>query len=256
MIYRRMTWQELGDVDWAHTVALVPTGAMEQHGPHLPVDTDTLIVTRLAEEAEQRSPERVLLTPTVWLGHSPHHLSFGGTLSLFHPSYIQMLIGICRSLVGMGARRICLLNGHGGNRAPLAIALQELKNECRDTLVVSAEYWGLASAAINAARESGFGGLGHACELETSLYLYLNEPEVRKDRICDDGAGWPDDSFFRSEMMHGSAASRVMNFDELTRSGVYGRPTLATARKGETLFTAISDRIERFLQEVNAIGTE
>jgi len=250
VIFRDMTWQELGELDGNRTVALIPAGAMEQHGPHLPVDTDSLIVTRLAEEAERNDPDRILLVPTVWLGHSPHHLSFGGTLSLHHQPYIAMLVGICRSLIGMGMRRLCILNGHGGNRAPLSIVLQELKNEFPDVIVASAAYWSLAAKEIDDIRESGFGGLGHACELETSLYLYLHKAGVRTDRIRDDGQPWPEGSFFRSEMMHGGAAARVMNFRELTESGVYGRPSLADAGKGERFFRAIVNRLDEFLREL------
>ncbi|MCD9026245.1 creatininase family protein [Cohnella silvisoli] len=253
MIFHQMTWQELGNVNWNETAVVVPVGATEQHGPHLPVDTDTLIVTRLAEELERRNAGSMLLTPTVWLGHSPHHLSFGGTLSLYHEPYIAMIVGICKSYISMGARKIWILNGHGGNRVPLSIVLQQLKNENPDRIVASAEYWNIARGEIGAIRESGFGGLGHACEMETSLYLYMKESGVRQDRIQDDGEQ-AEGSMFRSEMQHGSTASRVINFDEITSSGVFGKPTLASADKGRRFYEAISERLDVFVKEFNAIG--
>jgi len=253
MIFHKMTWMEIGSVDWRETVVVIPTGAMEQHGPHLPVDTDTLIVSRLAEEVERRNPDKIMLTPTVWLGHSPHHLSFGGTLSLYHGPYISMLVGICRSYIGIGARKIWILNGHGGNRMPLSVVLQELKNEYKDVLVTAAEYWTIAKNEIASIRESDFGGLGHACEMETSLYLYLCEDGVRSGMIRDDGVQ-PEGSMFRSDMLSGSVAARVMDFCELTKSGVFGRPTLASKEKGERFFRSISNQLDAFANELYSIG--
>jgi creatinine amidohydrolase len=253
MIFRQLTWTELKEVDYRRTIVLVPTGAMEQHGPHLPVDTDTLIVTKLAEEVERRNPEAILLAPTVWLGHSPHHLSFGGTLSAHHSVYIGMIASVCRSFIGMGAERIWLLNGHGGNRSPLSIALQELKNDCESTVVVASDYWSIASEEIAAIRESGTGGLGHACELETSLYLYLNGDAVRRERIRDDGVQ-PVNALFRQDMLQGGPALRVFNFRELTSSGVFGRPSLASKEKGERLFVSIVDKLQMFADQLLAEG--
>ncbi|WP_246067476.1 creatininase family protein [Paenibacillus koleovorans] len=253
MIFQKMTWTELKEVDFSRTTVLIPTGAMEQHGPHLPVDTDTLLVTKLAEEAERRNTGTLLLAPTVWLGHSPHHLSFGGTLSAQHQVYIQMIVSVCRSFIGMGAERIWLLNGHGGNHNPLSIVLQELKNDYAPVVVVASEYWSIAREEIAEIRESGLGGLGHACELETSLYLYLNGDQVRRERIQDDGIQ-PDSPLFHIDMQHGTVASRVYNFRELTSSGVFGRPTLATVEKGERLFRAISDKLQAFADQIHALG--
>ncbi|WJH33717.1 creatininase family protein [Paenibacillus sp. CC-CFT747] len=102
---------------------------------------------------------------------------------------------------------------------------------------------------IESIRESELGGLGHACELETSLYLYLDGGKVRKDRIQDDGRQ-PDSPLFRQDMLHGGPAARVFNFRELTASGVFGRPSLASAEKGERLFAAISDKLVAFSEQL------
>lgn len=255
MIFHQMTWPELRGIDWQDTLVLIPVGATEQHGHHLPVDTDTRLVTMFANELEARNPGRILLTPTMWLGHSPHHLSFGGTLSVYHQVYADMVVSVCRSCIGMGARKIWILNGHGGNRMPLGVVLQQLKNEFADVLVTASEYWNIAREEITSIRESEFGGLGHACELETSLYLYINEAGVRLDLIRDDGVQ-AEGSMFRSDMLAGSAAARVMNFDELTASGVFGRPTLASREKGERLFHAIADKLDAFAEELHTIGKQ
>lgn len=253
MRFERMTWPEIAEIDWTNATVLLPVGAIEQHGPHLPVDTDTRIVTAFAQAVEAALPERVVLTPTVWLGHSPHHLSFGGTLSLYHPAYIEMIVGVCRSYIGMGARRIWIMNGHGGNRMPLSVVLQQLKNEFPETKVAAAEYWNVARDEIAAVRESGFGGLGHACELETSLYWHLCADGVRKDRIRDDGVQAEGESF-RTDMLAGASVARVFDFDELTESGVFGQPSLASAEKGRRFFDAVAGRLVAFAEEWLAVG--
>ena len=245
MILHRMTWPEVRRIDFDKTVALVPLGSTEQHGPHLPTNTDTFIVTRLAEELERRHPDHILLTPALWLGHSPHHLSFGGTLSAYHPVYIDMVVSICESYIQMGAKKIWLLNGHGGNRAPLAIVLQELKNRHKRVRAVASEYWNIARESISAIRESGTGGLGHACELETSLYLYLDESQVRKDLIQDDG-NRKGKRLFPLDMLQGGPVAETFDFDEITDSGVNGMPTLATKEKGERFFRGIVEALDQF----------
>ncbi|MBP1990227.1 creatininase family protein [Paenibacillus eucommiae] len=245
MILQNLTWQEIAKVDWSRTIVLIPVGATEQHGPHLPVDTDTFIVNRLAEEVEKANPLRMMLTPAMWLGHSPHHLSFGGTLSAYHQVYIAMIRSICNSYIGNGARNLWILNGHGGNRAPLSIVLQELKNEHCYANVYSTDYWHMAQEEIGAIRESGFGGLGHACELETSLYFYLNESRVRASLIQDDGQQ-PEGTMVHLDMLSGNTISRFFNFEELTESGVFGKPSLASKAKGELFFRAITARLVQF----------
>lgn len=92
MYLTHMSWPQCDGIDWARTVAVLPLGSTEQHGRHLPCDTDTLLVTRIAEVLEARCERHVLLLPTMWLGHSPHHQSFGATLSAGHRVYTDMLV--------------------------------------------------------------------------------------------------------------------------------------------------------------------
>ncbi|HXH60466.1 MAG TPA: creatininase family protein, partial [Fimbriimonadaceae bacterium] len=96
-------------------VVLVPTGSLEQHGPHLPLFTDTLLVTAAAEAIERNLPKKVLLTPTVWLGCSGHHLPFPGSMSASFDGYIETLLQSARSLRRNGFTKVFFINGHGGN---------------------------------------------------------------------------------------------------------------------------------------------
>lgn len=244
MIFHHMTHPEIAAVDRS-AVVILPLGSTEQHGHHLPVDTDTRIVSALCAELERRMPEQILLMPTQWLGHSPHHLDFGGTISLHHELYSRMLTEIIRCISGMGFRRILLINGHGGNMMPISMTLQAVKLENPDLLLAACSYWELAKKELTALREGGEFAMGHACELETSLYLYLHEEGVRKEKIRD--AGHPDPSgYFAYTMFSGATASYLSNFRQFTDTGALGRPTLASAEKGKAMFDAISDCLFRF----------
>ncbi len=253
MILSHMTWTECAQVDWGQALALVPLGSTEQHGPHLPCNTDTLLVTAIAEAAEQRLAGQVVLCPTVWLGHSPHHLSFGATLSAHHAPYAAMLVEILRSLRSMGCKKALLLNGHGGNRVPAAIAMQEMKDQDPQYTVMHADYWALAADDILSISSSGVTGMGHACELETSLYMHVCPQGVRSQEIRDAGEGnCPAGSAYQGYMFQGTPLAWVDNFEQITDTGVFGKPTHASAEKGAKFFAAIVAAVERLLESALA----
>lgn len=245
MILQKMTRPEIMEADRGAVVVL-PLGSTEQHGLHLPVDTDARIVDALCRALEGRLPERVLLAPVMWLGHSPHHLEFGGTLSLHHELYSRMLTEVIECFAGMGFTRILMVNGHGGNGMPMAIAQQEVKLRRPELLLCGCAYWELAREEILRIREGGTYAMGHACELETSLYLYLEEDGVRKDLIRD--AGCCDASgYLGLGMFNSGPVSYLANFAEFTDTGTFGRPTLASAEKGGRIFRAVLAGLESFV---------
>src|SRR4051794_16008786 len=151
------TWPELKNVPIRDLVVVAPLGSFEQHGPHLPFTTDTDIVSAIAEAVERALTDRVLLLPCLWIGHSTHHMHFAGTLDIPQMHYIAVIQDLCRSILSMGASRILLLNGHGGNDIPVRAALREVKTELhgrQDVHAVYAAYWMLAAASIRQIRES------------------------------------------------------------------------------------------------------
>src|SRR5438309_3873770 len=147
-------WPDLAAL--SDRIFVVPLGSLEQHGRHLPVFTDSLIIGHVADRVEELCSERIVMLPVQWLGHSPHHRRFG-CVSLDLMPYVQMICGMGRSLVAIGARRILLLNGHGGNDIPCKAALRELKSEyedLRNLYIAYATYWNLAAKEFTAIRES------------------------------------------------------------------------------------------------------
>src|SRR5579862_8917957 len=101
MILSELTWQDVAALSRDVTI-LVPTGSLEQHGPHLPLFTDSLIVTAVAEAVEKRLPSQVLVTPTLWLGASGHHLKFPGSLSASFEGYGEAIRSVAESLIPHG----------------------------------------------------------------------------------------------------------------------------------------------------------
>ena len=182
-------WPDLSGLK--ENIFVVPLGSLEQHGPHLPVFTDSLIISHIAERLEQLRSEKIVMLPVQWLGHSPHHRRFG-SVSLDLQPYIEMIRGVCRSLIGIGARKIFLLNGHGGNDIPCKAAQRELKSEFEeltDLYIVYAAYWNLAADQFQKIRTSPEGGMGHACEMETSILLAKNAHLVDMSKAARGGPG-------------------------------------------------------------------
>jgi len=229
-------------------VAVVPVGATEQHGPHLPLNTDTLLATDVAEAIVARTPG-TLVGPVVSLGCSSHHLGFPGTVSLRVPTFVATVVDLCRSLSAAGFTAV-LLNAHGGNRAPLGVALIELTDE--RIRAYSFTYWDLLGDVV--AEELGPAGsnaCGHACALETSLMQHLHPDSVREPLIPADAtpATWPNPHMFSSDVVQ-----VVRPFEELKADGVIGRPSLATAELGRRLFDAAVERGSREVERVMEVS--
>ena len=248
MYLENLTWPEVKKLKLAGKLVLFPLGSFEQHGPHLPFTTDTDIVTAVARGIEANRPARVLCMPTLWPGHSPHHLFFPGTLSVSQMPYIQLVIELCRSVVKMGGRKVFLLNGHGGNDVPLRAALRELKSEFPKVTFVFASYWSLAAESIKRVRESEFGGLGHACEMETSIMLHLKPECVKMRRARRDGPKHTD-PYRKTDMLYGRPVYFVNEFQEVTKSGTIGHPESASAEKGERFLKGIVNDVTAFVDE-------
>lgn len=247
-----MQWPEVAKLDREGVVAVVPLGSLEQHGLHMPFSTDTTIVTELARRVEQASPEEVLLLPTMWLGHSPHHLAFPGSISLDCRPYADLLKGICHSLVTGGFRHIFLLNGHGGNQIAAPLALRELKTELKDIPglhIAFASYWSLAQDVISAVRESQIGGVSHAGEMETSIVLALHPERVAKDRVRRDGEGGRSSYIAPKDLQRAPRVIVVEDFEDLSETGTIGHPDLASAEKGERFLSGIAQALVRFVED-------
>jgi creatinine amidohydrolase len=238
-----MTWQEVSALDRS-TPVIVPFAAIEQHGPHLPIGTDTFITEGILSALDRRSPGRMLWLPVQRFGSSPHHMPFAGTVTLTSRTFLDVALELVESFVSHGFRSFVLFNGHGGNQSLLNVAVQEIRLRRPDLRVVHATYWTIAAEAFSKIRQSGPGGMGHACEMETSVLLALHPALVKKDRLAP-GGDPPRCSFDHKDMLDPAKVGQFRYWNEWSRNGVLGDPTTASAEKGLLfLEAAVSALIE------------
>lgn len=211
-----LTWPE---VDAAVALLFVPLGSVEQHGPHLPLDTDTRVAVAVANEVatELRDVAEIVVAPALAYGASGEHAGFAGTLSLGQDAFGAAVIEIVRSADHFSG--VVLVNGHGGNTAAASRAAALARREGRRVVMVSC---GVA------------GGDAHAGRTETSLLLHLEPTVVRIDRAeVGDVRPWAE---LREEVMAAGVAA-------VSPNGVLGDPRGATAAEGAALFERICRRI-------------
>ena len=249
MKFQEMTAFEINDIDREKVLVILPIAAVEQHGPHMPTGTDNFLCTGLAEALEQSMPDKVLLAPTQWLGASAHHLRIGATLDSPLEVYIETLMGMARSVLNDGFRRILLLNGHGGNIDPMRVALRRIQNEYVDRLLTAACYWDVADELIKQSLDGAHKFVGHACEFETSMLMHLRPELVKLELVKDAGE-------LITDNLGGVYISRDLR--QRTAEGCTGRPDLASAEKGRMLFAGI---LEALVETVDSLlaqptGTE
>lgn len=231
-------------------IAILPLAAVEQHGNHLPVITDTAVAEELTRRVDEALPDQVVTLPVLWCGSSHHHLGFPGTLSIQSDTYTRVLIDLVDSLISSGFRRIFLLNCHGGNQTPFAEALYRLNLRHQgpdEPWIAAASYWNLAARELAEQSFMDTPKLSHACEYETSLMLAL-----RLDWIQSPASGESEGIGSNYYDPLGYAPSRVVvcqTFDQLSANGALGSPEKATAEKGEQLYSILTSAIVDFLKE-------
>jgi creatinine amidohydrolase len=209
-------------------LAVLPIGSLEQHGPHLPVITDTASASAAAIRAARLVVDElpVLVLPGLWTGMSEHHLPFGGTISLNFNELRGVLSGVVRSLRAIGFARLLVVNGHGGNVEPLAVAARELAHEY-GLPVIACTPWYLTRDRVPEIAETKETP-AHACEGETSIMMAIAPDLVRTDRFEDSVRQRPD------PVPDYAGFSRFWSFSERAPvTGVRGDPRSATAEKGE-----------------------
>jgi creatinine amidohydrolase len=243
---------QLSDLKWSDvdklsrdTPIVLPIAALEQHGRHMPLFTDSLLcgeVVRRASENEKLK-DRVVFAPMMWLGNSEHHLDFPGTMSAAPRTYLDLLREMAENFLFHGFRRIVFVNGHGGNTVPSSQAIFELRQKNRSikhVLLLATTYWDLAkpweqdSTMIQRR-------MGHACEFETSMMLrlapHLVAGDVKSLQTVDFGSAF-------------EPGVRGWITKDRTEPGHIGHPQHATAEKGETLFRAYSDGLVSLMERV------
>jgi creatinine amidohydrolase len=243
--WRKLRADQLREQARTDAIVILPVAAIEQHGPHLPVEVDSMlgetVAARTAEKL-QAAGEEVLVLPVLWTGLSEHHMSFGGTITLDNATFAAVVEGVIRSILRHGFRRIVLLNAHGGNENALRTIADDLTPKL-GVPIVQFTYWYAAAVAIAKILETQ-GGLQHACEAETAMMMAVRPDLVAEDRIpLAKSNATPD----LSDVV-GGGVYIWRSIGSRSGSGVIGNPEAASKEKGEALFDVISTALAEKLR--------
>ncbi|MHA1549212.1 MAG: creatininase family protein [Alphaproteobacteria bacterium] len=250
MRWEEMTAPDIDALDRDKTVVLLPLGSVEQHGQHLPVGTDSMLAHAVALEAVgklTKAPGVVL--PPPWYGFSNHHMAFAGTVTVPAQTLIDVAENVVESVVSDKFRRIVIVNGHGGNAGAISVLASTVGHRYRTKARIAAlTYFQLARNEIAELRESESGGTGHAGEFETAMLMHL-----RPDLVKMDGAVslYPDpgSTYLTTDLLGASSVHAHIDFKDLSPSGTFGDPSLATPEKGERFFDAVTNSLARFIED-------
>jgi creatinine amidohydrolase len=218
-----------------HKVLIAPIGHTEQHGYHLPLCTDTTIIDAIGQGTAQAVPLEALSLPVFPYGVSTHRRSFPGTFSVGGRVFEDFWLAVVDALVGLGFSRFYLMSGHGGNSSFLVNVIKYAGEKyplifCATAFLYLSGPQGVA--AIEAKRKSVLGGMGHACELETSLMLHLRPDLVHMERAVDETDFISTPSYYM-DWIEAGALTANPPWDDDTRTGAYGAGSQGTSEKGE-----------------------
>jgi creatinine amidohydrolase len=246
-LYQQYTWVEMKEVAKRNPVVVVPVGSVEDHGPHLPLDTDNFLIWSICEEAARRANGDILLMPLIPYGFETHHMDFPGTIDIHMEHMLHFVLDVTKSVAHHGFDRILLADGHGSNMPILDLVARRTILET-NALCAPFLWPSLALKEIRDVRESGRGGMSHACELETSVYLYLDHERVQMDKAQKE-MDQPASDFIWSDLLNPGPIRMMDIWTRFSRSGVNGDPTLATREKGRIIFEAVVENFVKFARE-------
>src|SRR5205809_4680645 len=231
--YEKLTWPEINDAVDLGKVCIVTCGAVEQHGAHLPLAVDIVCPTEIALGAGRLIPDKMLVLSTVCYGYTGHVMDFPGTINNHYEHLIHHVLDITKSLAYHGFKKILLLNGHGSNMPNLDLVARRTNLET-DAECILCAWWHLLTVDkdfLSRWRQSKFpGGCAHACELETSFYLYRDGQVVREDKIKNGVIRFNEEnSPFNYVDLFGHGPATIISWtSSYSETGGLGDPELAT----------------------------
>jgi len=235
-----MTWTEIEELLPKVKIGLIPTGSTEQHGPHLPLQTDMSNCLYICEKAAMQVFPTTLITPAVAVGISIEHMRFAGSLTLTPETFINVIYEIAVSLKQHGIEKIAIVNGHGTNIDAIKVAARKIYRDLNPA-VVALSYWDLLPEEVAKKTLQTYPiAPGHACEFETSL-SYVTQPELmRKDAI-------PRSDNTKLDKLQRLTLAPMRAIDGSSLGVPSGDPRLASREKGERLISALVEEMKKFL---------
>jgi creatinine amidohydrolase len=252
--YGELTWPEVKEAAAAGKVAVVPVATLEDHGLHLPIDTDVKLFVAACERAVSAAADRAVMVPPINHGYSPHHMDFPGAITIGAETFIRYGVDVCKSLAHHGFKRILIVNGHGSN-TPFVDIIARLAVVETGVLAAAVNYWaapGVREVAESLRESDKIGGMNHACEFETSAYLALRPDLVDMSKAVRELSHRPTKNYW-TDLVGGDGPLVMMeHWSALSESGVMGDATKATAQKGELLLAAAAKGIIELIDEMRA----
>ena len=245
--------REIGEMDKTKSLVLFPIGAVERHGRHLPVGTDSIILETLLKtfvKEKDFDDYNVLVGPQLFIGKSNEHMNFPGTLTYTAHTLYDMIDETIGSMNAHGFRKFLLTNSHGGNTDLLNLISRDLRIKYDIEIYVFdwwfTDFWAELNKTLKES-ESPY-GIFHACELETSLMMYIAPELVDETAISDDT---PDEMFSGNEYVTlFGPVNMGWKTKDVTKSGVIGSPSFASREKGEKMLRYAVDKLEKILGEI------
>ncbi|MFC4768198.1 creatininase family protein [Effusibacillus consociatus] len=235
-----MTWPEVKEALQTVKLAIIPIGAHEQHGPHMKESCDAVLATEMSNKLAERLYPYVLVTPTVNMGVSIHHINFPGTITLQPDTLIRVLRDMVWSLKQHGINKFLFLNSHGGNQSTLSVACTTLTHE----LGVQIYYAKTTASAKEAMKKHISSTLyGHSCEREVSEALYLAPHLIHMDRL---EKGDIREGQWRL-LRPGNAIQGTYQYEEMTANGCIGDATKASYEAGQEMVEEALDNLTESL---------
>jgi len=235
-----MTWSEAQGAFSQAALAILPTGSIEQHGPHMALETDIAVASGLAEQLADDLGHLAVLCPRLDYGLSEHHMHFPGTLTLRPETYQQLLLDIIESLAHWGLRRVLVVNGHGGNIDALRLVSRVARRDVGS--LVASVMWARIAADEVAKRVSS-PSYGHACESETSVAMAVAPGVVYADRIVAPGERRSGDPLTDPPAPR---VDQAVLLHEWSDDGALGDPRLATLEDGRAIVDVVAARTLEF----------
>ncbi len=249
-----LSWPQIEALpDKANTLIIQPIGAIEQHGPHLPLAVDSVIATAVTGRALSQLDQAVhaYALPTLCYGKSNEHVGFPGTITLSVSTLLAVLMELAKSLYLSGFRKLILINGHGGQPQVLEIVARDLREQYSDLMVFPHFVWGGPHQVAAIVGEEEYTQGLHAGDVETSVMLTLLADQVDMSRAVRElPAAFGPGSLLSLEGR--LPVAWVMK--DLSRSGVVGDATAATAEKGEAILKSVSAGWVKVFEEIYQFG--
>ena len=249
--WNNLTTKEISKLS-RNTILIAPFSAIEQHGSHLPLNTDKIILDKLINKfcEENMKNKDFLVLPNLSIGSSSEHNNFQGTLSVDSVNYINFCLNYLESVFSQKFKKFIFLNSHGGQISHLDIIAKELKNKYKSSKIIKANYFLFEGYNKIVSQNELLHGY-HGGEFETSLMLYLANELVRKDKITKHKLS-PD---YNNKKLIGFEKNVKLQWstEDINKNGIIGNPVNASSKKGKELTNIAISTLKKIITELKLL---